>query len=189
VKSIAGGRTLEHIALHRQLGDFLAKPGLGHRTRRCRPPRSTNARVAQKKTEVLALVPLSQVTVPVRFRNSRKAATNRSKEPLAGREKLALVNPSEEYVQWDATPLRSVTWKVTPVSPGCAETVGPRKGLAGGGGAGGACGASVGPDDDMPLPGSDVTSPGGSPAAGFGAGAAGGAASVHPRPPATPAAT
>jgi hypothetical protein len=76
-------------------------------------------------TEVPALVPLSQVTVPVRFRNSRIAGTKRSKEPLAGRVKPSLVNPSEEYVQWDATPLRSVTWKVTPVSPGFAETVGP----------------------------------------------------------------
>ena len=70
-------------------------------------------------------MPLSQVTVPVRFRNCRIAGTKRSKEPLAGREKLALVKPSEEYVHWDATPLRSVTWKVTPVSPGCADTVGP----------------------------------------------------------------
>ena len=76
-------------------------------------------------TEVPALVPLSQVMVPVRFRNSRIAGTKRSKEPLAGKEKLPLVNPSEEYVHWDATPLRSVTWKVTPVIPGVAETVGP----------------------------------------------------------------
>ena len=43
----------------------------------------------------------------------------------SGKEKLPLVNPSEEYVHWDATPLRSVTWKVTPVSPGVAATVGP----------------------------------------------------------------
>ena len=74
--------------------------------------------------EVPALVPLSQVTMPVRFRNSRIAGTKRSKEPLAGREKLLLVNPSEAYVHWDATPLWSVTWKVTPVTPGVDETVG-----------------------------------------------------------------
>jgi hypothetical protein len=80
---------------------------------------------AQKLTEVGALVPLSQVMVPVRIRNSRIAGTKRSKEPLAGRAKLSLVNPSEEYVHRDATPLRSVTWKVTPASPGVAETAGP----------------------------------------------------------------
>ena len=80
--------------------------------------------ICQKKTEVLVLVPLSHVTLPVRFLNSRTAGTSRSKEPLAGKPKL-LSNPSEEYVHWDATPLRSVMWKVTPVSPGSGETVGP----------------------------------------------------------------
>ena len=70
------------------------------------------------------LVPLSHVTVPVLVLNMQTAGTKRSKEPLAGKPKLS-VYPSDEYVHWDATPLRSVIWKVTPVTPGSAVTSGP----------------------------------------------------------------
>jgi hypothetical protein len=93
------------------------------------------------------LVPLSHVTVPVLVLNMRTAGTKRSKEPLAGKPKLS-VYPSDEYVHWDATPLRSVIWKVTPVTPGSAVTSGPclGAGWGSGGGGGGEAGSGGGAD-------------------------------------------
>jgi hypothetical protein len=106
------------------------------------------------------LVPLSHVIKPVLVLPCGKAGTNRSTVPLAGKPKLS-VYPSDEYVHWDATPLRSVTWKVTPATPGSADTSGPCIGAGGGGVAGGgAAGAAVS-------------------SGGGGGGGGGGAASMH----------
>ena len=65
-------------------------------------------RMAQKKFVVCVLVPLSQVILTFQFRNSGIAGTiTRSYAELAGKKKLRTY-PSESYVHWAATPLRSL---------------------------------------------------------------------------------
>ena len=68
----------------------------------------THAGIAQKKVVVCVLVPLSQVMLMFQFRNSGIAGTiTRSYVELAGKKKLRTY-PSELYVHWAATPLRSL---------------------------------------------------------------------------------
>src|ERR1700739_4633036 len=94
----------------------------------------THAGIAQKNVVVCVLVPLSQVMLTFQFRNSGIAGTiTRSYVELAGKKKLRTY-PSESYVHWAATPLRSLMGAVRRPTRGAHETAGPCRGWAGGAG-------------------------------------------------------